>query len=58
MQKSGHNPVNKEEATMSKIILFAFFDIKAWRKEQWLKEKFSGYAAYQARVRKLIPFIY
>ena len=40
------------------IILFVFFDIKARREERWLKEKFSGYAAYQKRVRKLIPFIY
>jgi protein-S-isoprenylcysteine O-methyltransferase Ste14 len=40
------------------VILFAFFDLKARREEQWLREKFSGYAAYQARVRKLIPFIY
>ncbi len=40
------------------IILFLFFDIKSRREEQWLKEKFSGYAAYQNRVRRLIPFIY
>jgi protein-S-isoprenylcysteine O-methyltransferase Ste14 len=40
------------------LILLVFFDIKARREEQWLKEKFSGYAAYQKRVHKLIPFIY
>jgi protein-S-isoprenylcysteine O-methyltransferase Ste14 len=40
------------------LILLAFFDVKARREEQWLKEKFSGYVAYQKRVRKLIPFIY
>ncbi len=40
------------------IILFLFFDIKSGREEQWLKEKFSGYAAYQKRVRRLIPFVY
>lgn len=40
------------------MVLFVFFDVKARREEQWLKEKFSGYAAYQKRVRKLIPFIY
>jgi len=40
------------------LILLVFFDIKARREEQWLKAKFSGYAAYQKHVRKLIPFIY
>lgn len=40
------------------VILLVFFDIKSRREEQWLKEKFSGYAAYQKRVHKLIPFIY
>ncbi len=40
------------------IILFVFFDIKARREEKWLMEKFPGYPAYQARVRKLIPFVY
>ena len=40
------------------LILLAFFDVKARREEQWLKEKFPGYVAYQKRVCKLIPFIY
>ena len=40
------------------IIMLLFFDIKSRREEEWLKEKFSGYGAYQKRVRKLIPFIY
>ena len=40
------------------IILLIFFDIKSRREERWLKEKFSGYVAYQKRVRKLIPFVY
>ena len=40
------------------ILILLFFDIKSRREEQWLKGKFSGYAAYQKRVRKLIPFIY
>jgi protein-S-isoprenylcysteine O-methyltransferase Ste14 len=40
------------------MILLLFFDIKARREEQWLKEKLSGYSSYQKRVRKLIPFIY
>jgi protein-S-isoprenylcysteine O-methyltransferase Ste14 len=40
------------------MVLFVFFDIKSRREEQWLKAKFSDYAAYQKRVRKLIPFVY
>jgi protein-S-isoprenylcysteine O-methyltransferase Ste14 len=40
------------------MVLFVFFDIKSRREEQWLKAKFSAYAAYQKRVRKLIPFVY
>ena len=39
-------------------VLAAFLDIKARREERWLEEKFSGYAAYRARVRKLVPFVY
>ena len=40
------------------FIMLVFFDIKSRREEEWLKAKFPGYAAYQKRVRKLIPFIY
>lgn len=40
------------------LVLFIFFDIKSRREEQWLREKYAGYKAYQARVRKLIPLIY
>jgi len=40
------------------MLLFVFFDIKSRREEQWLQAKFSGYAAYQKRVRKLIPFVH
>lgn len=39
-------------------LLFLFFDIKSRREEKALNDKFSGYAAYQQRVRKLLPFIY
>lgn len=39
-------------------LLFVFFDLKSRREELWLQEKFTGYAAYRQRVRKLIPFIY
>jgi protein-S-isoprenylcysteine O-methyltransferase Ste14 len=40
------------------LILLLFFDIKSRREEQWLAAKFSDYAHYQQRVRKLIPFVY
>ena len=38
--------------------LLVFFDAKTRVEERWLKERFSSYAAYQKRVRKLIPFVY
>jgi protein-S-isoprenylcysteine O-methyltransferase Ste14 len=40
------------------LLLFLFFDLKSRREERWLKEKYPEYAAYQQRVRKLIPFVY
>ncbi len=40
------------------LLLFIFFDIKSRREEDWLREKYDGYSAYQRRVRKLIPFLY
>lgn len=39
-------------------ILLVFFDVKSRREERWLARTFPDYAAYQARVAKLIPFIY
>jgi protein-S-isoprenylcysteine O-methyltransferase Ste14 len=35
-----------------------FLDMKVRREEKWLLERFPGYAAYQRRVRKLVPFVY
>lgn len=40
------------------LLLFVFFDLKSRREERWLAERFPGYALYQERVRKLIPFLY
>ena len=40
------------------VALFVLLDVKSRREEKWLADKFSNYAAYQRRVRKLIPFIY
>ncbi|HHO55514.1 MAG TPA: isoprenylcysteine carboxylmethyltransferase family protein [Trueperaceae bacterium] len=40
------------------ILLFVFFEFKTKREERYLCQKFPRYKAYQARVKKLIPFIY
>lgn len=40
------------------VLVFFFFDRKAGREEQWLREAYPDYSVYQARVRKLIPGIY
>ncbi|MBP8002736.1 MAG: isoprenylcysteine carboxylmethyltransferase family protein [Chloroflexi bacterium] len=40
------------------LILLVFFDIKSRREEKYLGRKFSNYASYQQRVKKLIPFVY
>lgn len=43
---------------MFDAVLFVFFDRKASREEIWLTQKFSEYAAYSSRVKKLIPWVY
>ena len=40
------------------IVIAIFFDVKSRKEERWLTERFSTYADYQGRVRKLIPWIY
>jgi protein-S-isoprenylcysteine O-methyltransferase Ste14 len=40
------------------VVVFVFFDRKAAREERWLEKKFSAYAGYRQRVKKLIPWIY
>lgn len=40
------------------FVLFFFFDRKARREERWLEEKYPDYAAYRARVKRLIPWLY
>ncbi|HEX3050979.1 MAG TPA: isoprenylcysteine carboxylmethyltransferase family protein [Aggregatilineaceae bacterium] len=40
------------------LVLLVFFDIKSRREERYLAAKFPEYAAYQRRVRKLIPWVY
>ena len=40
------------------LVVVVLLDVKSRREERWLRGKFPGYAAYQARVRKLVPFLY
>jgi protein-S-isoprenylcysteine O-methyltransferase Ste14 len=40
------------------LLLFIIFDRKLRREEEILHRTFPGYAAYAARVRRLLPFIY
>jgi len=45
-------------ALVAAMLLGCFFDVKARREEAWLLAAYPAYAAYRARVRKLVPFIY
>ncbi len=45
-------------AISTALVILVFIDLKTRREEAWLKKKFPGYAAYQHRVRKLVPPIY
>ena len=38
--------------------LLVFFDLKRRREEAWLDERFADYAAYRARTRRLIPWLW
>lgn len=40
------------------IVCLLFFNAKANREEIWLQQKYLDYADYQARVKKLIPWLY
>ncbi|MCC7161429.1 MAG: isoprenylcysteine carboxylmethyltransferase family protein [Anaerolineae bacterium] len=40
------------------VALLVWFDLKSRREEQWLIEQYPEYTTYQARVKKLIPFVY
>src|SRR5581483_2242574 len=40
------------------LALFLWFDLKSRFEERWLVEKYPDYALYQARVKRLIPFVY
>jgi protein-S-isoprenylcysteine O-methyltransferase Ste14 len=45
-------------AFLATVLLGVFFDLKARREEAWLVAAYPGYAAYRARVRRLVPFVY
>ncbi len=45
-------------ALVAAVLLGCFFDLKARREEAWLLAAYPTYAAYRARVRKLVPLIY
>ena len=38
--------------------LLVLFDLKVRREERWLCERYPGYAEYQTRVKKLVPWIW
>ncbi|MGZ5587675.1 MAG: methyltransferase family protein [Usitatibacter sp.] len=40
------------------LLLLAFLDLKSRREEQWLVERYSGYAEYRGRVKRFVPFVY
>jgi len=40
------------------LLLFLLLNDKARREEVWLRERYPDYAAYQQRVKKLIPFLF
>ena len=39
-------------------MVVGFLAIKTAREERWLREELTGYAEYEHRVRRLIPFVY
>jgi protein-S-isoprenylcysteine O-methyltransferase Ste14 len=43
---------------MAALVLALFFDAKARREERWLRQRFSEYARYEARVRRFLPWVY
>jgi protein-S-isoprenylcysteine O-methyltransferase Ste14 len=45
-------------ALVGAAVLLGFFRLKSAREELWLEARYPGYAAYRARTRRLIPFVY
>jgi protein-S-isoprenylcysteine O-methyltransferase Ste14 len=40
------------------VVQAILLDAKARREERWLRQQFSDYVAYAAKVRRLIPWVY
>jgi protein-S-isoprenylcysteine O-methyltransferase Ste14 len=45
-------------ATLAAVFLAVVLDLKRRREEQWLVERFPGYAAYRERTKAFVPFVY
>lgn len=45
-------------ALIASLAMGVFLDAKARHEEQWLREQFPDYTAYEQRVRRFIPWIY
>ena len=45
-------------ALLVAVTLIPFFHAKARYEECWLRQKFPGYADYERRVRRFIPWLY
>jgi protein-S-isoprenylcysteine O-methyltransferase Ste14 len=45
-------------ALVGAAVLLGFFRLKSGREEAWLVARHPGYAAYRARTRRLLPFLY
>jgi len=45
-------------ALVAATLLFVILDLKRRREEEWLLERFAGYAAYRTRTKALLPWVY
>ena len=45
-------------AIIGALALLVFFTLKSMREEAWLERRYAGYAAYRARTRRMIPYLY
>ncbi len=45
-------------ALLGAALLLAFFRLKSSREEAWLRERYPEYAAYAARTRRMLPYLY
>jgi len=45
-------------AVAGAVVLLGFFRLKSAREEAWLRQRYPGYAAYAARTRRMLPFLY